>query len=69
MIEYKYRIQRYIHTWRGYNAKRLINCMFLSSLILIANVITVRVINISGAGEYIFVLEFIFFIIVHKILP
>ncbi len=34
-----------------------------------ANVITVLVINISGAGEYIFVLEFIFFIIVHKILP
>lgn len=53
----------------GYHTKRLINCMFFSSLILIANVITVLVINISGAGEYIFVLEFIFFIIVHKILP
>lgn len=53
----------------GYHAKRLINCMFLSSLILIANVIIVRLINISGAGGYIFVLEFVFFIIIHKTLP
>ncbi len=45
------------------------NCMFFSSLILIANAITVCLINISGAGEYIFVLEFVFFIIIHKTLP
>ncbi|MCX4361499.1 MAG: accessory gene regulator B family protein [Mucispirillum schaedleri] len=53
----------------GYHAKKTINCIVLSSLILIVNVMAVRLLNIITTGIYPVILEIVFFIILRKVCP
>lgn len=53
----------------GYHAKKTINCMVLSGLVLIVNVMAVRLLNTITTGIHPVILEIVFFIILHKICP